>query len=418
VLEDILEGTPEWITDFPDDFVLRCKGEDPQTGDIAVAINSFSRPVLRFTIRPRKTGPLIAVFVCHFKSKGPTQIWRESWYDKDIHGPHRDAIGGALSTIRRTAEATALRMILTREMKGTDTPVVVIGDLNDGQHSNTLNILSGQPRFLTALAEGGGDTDLYTAQTLQQYRSQTDVYYTHIYQDTRESLDHILVSQEFYDNSRRRIWAFDGLTIANDHLNDDATRKAARAITVWSGQRSNTCRPRLFWPEAASVQQFLVADMRRLIAQPVIEGMGAAAAFVCGQLHHARAGRPGACLYLGHQGGPDALPPLVLCGPHRLDQRARHASTRQAVQNGQLTAGHDLPALFGHDDLVHRLGGDPVESLQISLHPGGFAPLAKGIIGQKRHKGGHILARGRAKDHCPPISAGSARWAKGSSPRG
>lgn len=221
VLTDILVGQPEWITTFPDDFVLRSKGDDRQTGDIAVAINSFSRPVLHFTIMPRSTGPQVSVYVCHFKSKGPTQIWREEWYDKPIHSAHSEALGGALSTIRRTAEAAALRMILTKEMKNTDKPVVVIGDLNDGQHSNTLNIMTGQPRFLTALAEGGGDIDLYTAQTLQQYRSQTDVYYTHIFQDTRESLDHILVSQEFYDNSRKRIWAFDGLTIANDHLNDD-----------------------------------------------------------------------------------------------------------------------------------------------------------------------------------------------------
>ena len=106
-------------------------------------------------------------------------------------------------------------------MKATDTPVVVLGDCNDGQHSNTLNIMTGQPRFLTALSQGGGDIDLYTAQTLQQYRSERDVYYTHVFQDMRESLDHILVSQEFYDNSRRRVWSFDGLDISNDHLNID-----------------------------------------------------------------------------------------------------------------------------------------------------------------------------------------------------
>ncbi len=226
VAREVLVGEPAWITDFPPDFVLRSKGDDPQTEEIAVSVTGFSRPVLRLTIRPRASGPMIAVYVCHFKSKGPTKIFREPWYDRDIYSQHSEAIGGALSTIRRTAEATALRMMLTTEMKGTDTPVVVIGDCNDGQHSNTLNLMTGQPRFLTALAEGGGDTDLYTSQTLQQYRSQTDVYYTHIFQDTRESLDHILVSQEFYDNSRRRIWAFDGLTIANDHLNDDAHKEA------------------------------------------------------------------------------------------------------------------------------------------------------------------------------------------------
>ena len=224
VATDILVGEPEWITAFPPDFILRSGGDDAQTSDIAVQVNSFSRPVLHFRIRPRASGPTISVYVCHFKSKAPTRIFREAWYEKDIHSRHSEAIGSALSTIRRTAEAMALRMILTEEMKGTDTPVVVLGDCNDGQHSNTLNIMTGQPRFLTALSEGGGDNDLYTAQTLQQYRSATDVYYTHIYQEMRESLDHILVSQEFYDNSRKRIWAFDGLEIANDHLNDDDHR--------------------------------------------------------------------------------------------------------------------------------------------------------------------------------------------------
>jgi endonuclease/exonuclease/phosphatase family metal-dependent hydrolase len=217
----ILTGTPRWIKDFPVAFKLKSGGDDSQTGDIEVKIDSFSRPVLRLTIKPQTNAPEIAVYVCHLKSKAPTQIFREGWYDKTQHGPHSEAIGGALSTIRRTAEATALRMILTDEMKGTDTPVVVIGDCNDGQHSNTQNILTGQPRFLTTLSTGGGDNDLYSAQTLQQYRSERDVYYTHVYNDGRESLDHILVSQEFYDNSKKRIWSFDGLEIANDHLNVD-----------------------------------------------------------------------------------------------------------------------------------------------------------------------------------------------------
>ena len=221
VATDILTSDPVWIDKFPDDFILKSGGDDSQTGDIEVLIDAFSRPVLHFSIKPKSNAPEISVYVCHFKSKGPTKIFREGWYEKEVHSKHAEGIGGALSTIRRTAEAMALRMILTEEMKGTARPVVVLGDCNDGQHSNTLNIMTGQPRFLTALSEGGGDNDLYTAQTLQQYRSQTDVYYTHIYNDTRESLDHILVSQEFYDNSRGRIWAFDGLEIGNDHLNQD-----------------------------------------------------------------------------------------------------------------------------------------------------------------------------------------------------
>ena len=29
------------------------------------------------------------------------------------------------------------------------------------------------------------------------------------------------MSEEFYDNSRKRLWMFDGMTVNNDHLNFD-----------------------------------------------------------------------------------------------------------------------------------------------------------------------------------------------------
>jgi predicted extracellular nuclease len=179
--------------------------------------------VLHFTIKPRQGHPDIHVYVCHFKSKGPTKVFREDWFraDEATYKKHATGIGAALSTVRRTAEAAALRLILSKQMKGTRTPVVVIGDINDSQHSNTVNILTEQPRFLVGDSMGGGDTSLYTAQTLQEYRNSRDVYYTHIHQDMMESLDHILVSEEFYDNSRRRLWMFDGMTVNNDHLNFD-----------------------------------------------------------------------------------------------------------------------------------------------------------------------------------------------------
>ena len=223
VRKGLLAGEPEWIVNFPPKFVLRSSGDDPQTAAISVTINSFSRPVLRFTIAPRSDHDAIEVYVCHFKSKGPTKVFREQWFrdDEPFYKKHQTAIGAAISTIRRTAEAAALRMMLTEKMKGTKTPVIVLGDINDGQHSNTANILTEQPRFLVGDSMGGGDISLYTAQTLQEYRSTRDVYYTHIHQDIMESLDHILVSEEFYDNSRRRLWMFDGMTVNNDHLNFD-----------------------------------------------------------------------------------------------------------------------------------------------------------------------------------------------------
>ncbi len=217
----ILVGQPRWIDDFPAEFELSSGGDDAQTSGISVEIDNFSRPVLNFEIRPRSNGKRIQVYVCHFKSKLPTSISREPWYRRAVHSQHSEALGAAIATIRRTAEAAALRMILTQVMKGTNTPVVVMGDLNDGQHSNTLNIVTGQPNYLVGLSTGGGDTDLYSVGALQEFRSERDVYYTHIHNNSHESLDHILVSQEFYDNSRRRLWAFDGMDIRNDHLNTE-----------------------------------------------------------------------------------------------------------------------------------------------------------------------------------------------------
>ncbi|MEM1133808.1 MAG: endonuclease/exonuclease/phosphatase family protein [Pseudomonadota bacterium] len=217
VIED--EG-PEWISEFPEGFLLQSDG-DEQSPRIKVELSGFHRPVLHAQLRPKSDAPPVHLYVSHLKSKSPARIWRDEWYnaDRDTFRDHSGHLGSALSTLRRTAEAAALRWILTLRMKGTTDPVVLLGDLNDGQHSNTLNIITEQPKFLTSLRSGGRDNALYSAQALQQLRSLRDVYYTHVHKDVRQSLDHILVSEEFYDMSRRRIWAFDGMTIENDHLN-------------------------------------------------------------------------------------------------------------------------------------------------------------------------------------------------------
>ncbi len=225
VKKGLLDNQPEWINSFPEKFKLSSQGDDTQTAKISVTINQFSRSVLKFDVKPRSNGAPITIFVAHFKSKRPAEVHRENWFkvDKNYYKKHSNDLGYAISTIRRTAEAAALRMMIIDEVKNTEKPLVVIGDLNDSQLSNTMNLMTGQPNYLlSGLSRGGSDTGLYAVGTLQEYRSLRDVYYTHIYQNTKESLDHILVSQEFYDNSKKRIWAFLGMEIFNDHLNNDA----------------------------------------------------------------------------------------------------------------------------------------------------------------------------------------------------
>jgi predicted extracellular nuclease len=223
VRKGLLQDAPVWVSEFPDNFRLESESDplDPQAPHISVTLDEFSRPVLNFRVALRDDQPPAEVFVAHLKSKLPAALYNESWYrdDVDAYKPHATALGAGISTIRRTAEAVALRMLLTGVMKDTSTPVLVLGDINDGQHSNTANILTEQPGYLVGGSVGGVDNGLYTAQTLQEYRDTRDVYYTHVHQDLRESLDHILLSEQFYDNSRRRLWLFDGLVINNDHLN-------------------------------------------------------------------------------------------------------------------------------------------------------------------------------------------------------
>lgn len=221
VRQEIPVESVEWIEDFPESFVLSSTGGDVQTPAISVAIKGFSRPVLHARLKLHPNESPVHLFVCHFKSKGPTELWREPWYDKAVHGMHQNALGAAVSTIRRTAEAAAMRVILNLLMKNTDEPVIVMGDINDGQGSNTQNILTEQPGYLFGDSTGGSDAALYSAQIMQEFRDTRDVIYTYSYKGMKESLDHILFSQEFYDQSKKRRWMFDGLFVNNDHLNQD-----------------------------------------------------------------------------------------------------------------------------------------------------------------------------------------------------
>lgn len=224
VRKGLLVGEPEWIEDFPENFQLSANGDDPQTPRVEVTLNAFSRPVLHYRIQPRQGSKPISVYVAHLKSKGPTAVYREAWYndDRDYYKSHSTAIGAAVSTVRRTAEALALRMLLTDAYKGNDDPAIVLGDLNDGNGSNTLDIITAQPKFLTSpLYKGGGDVALYSMGRLLSLRSFRDVYYTYIHQGLRESLDHVLVTQELYDMSKKREWAFKRGNVVNDHLDSD-----------------------------------------------------------------------------------------------------------------------------------------------------------------------------------------------------
>ena len=225
----LLDGA-EWIADFPETFHIdgvreRHGAEEP----ISISIRQFSRPVLRARIQPEGRGPTppaVTIFGAHLKSKGPARL-REMVRSSDTVLDHHYALASsAVAHTRRVLEAGALRAMLDDHMasiESTDlSPTIVVGDLNDGTLSVSTELLTGQPSyrlFAKTTAGSTADTGLYSVETLQHSRSQRHVYYTYIYKNKMESHDHILVSEEFYDHSRKRQWSFYESEVYNDLLN-------------------------------------------------------------------------------------------------------------------------------------------------------------------------------------------------------
>ncbi len=216
---------------FPGEFkLIKRRHGDPggdverTDDDIDVRIDMFSRTVIQLTLQcGQNEVPSVEVLCAHLKSKLATDL-DATEAKNELLKPHREALGDALSTIRRTAESAALRMIATGLTKKNDRAVALVGDLNDGAHSNTLNILSAQPpfrRYAKSRVGGASDVGLYPATFLQAMADFQDVAYSHVHQGVREQLDHVLVSEQFYDHSRNRKWSFKEQRIWNDHLDEE-----------------------------------------------------------------------------------------------------------------------------------------------------------------------------------------------------
>lgn len=224
----MLQDDPEWIEDLPDDarFIGLQEARDAAES-VSVTIRKFSRPLLRAVVNKADGTPDITVHVAHLKSKGPTSLRDDG--DNPVLRRHRMIAQTVVSHVRRMVEAGALRAILNDRMRGNDDPVVVLGDLNDATTSVSTELLTGNPgyRFFAKSTAGNkSDLGLYTVEKLQQLRSFRHVYYTYIHRNQMESLDHIMVSDSFYDHSAIRRWSFRDMRVLNDHLTaTDAERK-------------------------------------------------------------------------------------------------------------------------------------------------------------------------------------------------
>lgn len=198
--------------DFPQESWLSVDAEKAH-----IPLTSFSHPVLSVDVE-LPNGMNCTVFVVHLKSKRPMM-----GPNADRSDPVELAKGQARALIRRAAEATALRFILMEKLRDRRYPVIVMGDVNDNHTSVTTQLVSGQPPwecwpFRKKIPVW--DTLLYQVKDIQARLGYGDHYYTHIHNGHYDSLDHIMVSEEFAPRNRNRIGQVIYVSVYNDHLFD------------------------------------------------------------------------------------------------------------------------------------------------------------------------------------------------------
>lgn len=198
--------------------VIREFPEQLEVDGLLIPFKEFSRPLLKCQIE-YADGQDFHVVVAHLKSKRPML---EDGEDRD--DPLAQAKGQARALLLRAAESAAVRTVLMEVLENRDSPVVVIGDLNDTHTSVTTRIISGEApfRYLPMHKKRKiWDVLLYHAKDIQARNSYTDTYYTHLHNGHHEALDHIMVSQELVRENPNHIGRVTMVRTFNDHLLDE-----------------------------------------------------------------------------------------------------------------------------------------------------------------------------------------------------
>ncbi len=176
---------------------------------VANPVQHFTRPILHAKIEVLPD-LAIHVFVCHLKSKLPD-------YRNDNHDDQPDQTGIAMlrSLIRRGTDALGLRSLLSNVNKEDRAPIIVMGDFNDVANAIPTQMVMGLGKYPI----NGIDDRLFESYRIQSRRDPLrDVGYTHIHDGNYETIDHILVSEEFNPASRASIGEVVEVLYLNDHM--------------------------------------------------------------------------------------------------------------------------------------------------------------------------------------------------------
>ncbi|MDP3844262.1 MAG: endonuclease/exonuclease/phosphatase family protein [Oxalobacteraceae bacterium] len=178
----------------------------PGAGEISTC---FTRPILHVQVALSRE-LVVNVFVAHLKSQRPDCPTGE-----DENDPYQPGLGCLRSLIRRGTEALGLRYLLSDLVGADRVPLVVMGDFNDVAGAISSRIVMGTGR----VGKSGFDDSLFDSYRIQSHCDPLrNVGYSIIHHGQFETIDHILVSEEFNPASRYAVGEVLEVTYLNDHL--------------------------------------------------------------------------------------------------------------------------------------------------------------------------------------------------------
>ncbi|WP_323763563.1 endonuclease/exonuclease/phosphatase family protein [Marinovum sp.] len=213
-------------------------------------LRRLSRPILKARIPVG--GHVVTVFNCHLKSKlgeyiPPAGAAFAPEQDLTRYDPLGRVMGSLRAATRRMAEAWVLRREILAELDAGH-PVIALGDLNDGEHAVSSEIVSGEVPFRNYAwmlrhdaqhrADRYSETEarritedvervrLHSAEKLFVRKSLRDMVYTTSFGGTFESIDQIYLSRHFHPDYGNRIGEMAYFSVLNDHLTDGSHPEA------------------------------------------------------------------------------------------------------------------------------------------------------------------------------------------------
>ena len=146
---------------------------------------------------------------------------------EDTGDPRVTARATLRSLLMRAAEAAALRRVVvgitSRYAPSGGEALVLLGDMNDGPHSVTSQMIAATQAV--AYDRAARDVALHHAwDVATEPALKRDMGYSHVHQGWPELLDQIWVSEEFVATSRFAIGDVRRVEVFNDHLHESRER--------------------------------------------------------------------------------------------------------------------------------------------------------------------------------------------------